>query len=203
MGAAMRIVKLVLVFSFLFAATAQAADLKPDEIARLDKGEVLVEARALGDDGTVAARAKVVLDFPPEQIWKHLDDCARYDQFMPRVSKSTELVRDGGKVICRIEVDMPFPLGDLWSETVAMHDQPSEHTYRRRWKMPEGKGTYRQNKGAWVVSAWQGDTKRSLVEYKIKVQPLNKVPGSILKAAQKRSLPGMMEALKKRTATAK
>ncbi len=197
----MRIAGLVLSLLFVLSSVAQAAELKPEEVARLEKGEVIVQAKVLGDEGTVVAGAMVLMDFAPERIWRHIDDCGRYDQFMPRVSKSTEIVREGAKVICRVEIDMPFPMSDLWSETDARHDQPDPDTFRRRWKL--GKGTYRVNEGHWTISRWKDSPERALVKYRIKVQPEAKMPGAMLKEAQRRSLPEMMEALRKRTADTK
>lgn len=183
--------------AFLLAApAAHAKKLSKDDKARLDKGEVIVDAREVGEHEATLARAIGIVDAPPAQVWKHIDRCADYKEFLPRVVDSEELSRDGEKVKCRTVVDLPFPLGSLESRLNCRHRKLKGDRFERTWKFYEG--AYYVNEGRWRLSPWGDGGKRTLVEYTIKVAPKMKLPSTLRREAQKMTLPKVIDAVRKR-----
>jgi hypothetical protein len=131
-------------------------------------------------------------------VWQHIDQCARYAEYMPSIKESLEVSRKGDVVTCRLTVGMPFPMSDLWSVTVARHQKKSGERYRRSWKATEG--SYKVNEGSWVLSPWGDTGDRTLAVYSIKVAPKAAVPAGIRRAAQQKTLPEVIEALRTRVA---
>ncbi len=178
--------------------TAKAQELGDDERKQLESGEVLVEARTLEGGGGVLARARALVDGDPGAIWKHVAACESYSEFMPRTAESRLVEKSGERVVCYVRIDMPFPVGDLWSETEAIHRELSGNRFERRWKLL--RGSYTRNEGYWRLVPWEGDETRTLVTYQLLVRPEKSVPQALLREAQRRSLPDMIGALRKRAA---
>ena len=187
----------VLTLCPLLANAGVRPELTEDERTRLEAGEVLIRIVAIKDgEGAVAARAIGLIDEPPARVWPHIDQCARYKEFMPRVVESRELKREGSRVDCFVKLDMPFPLADLWSKTEGRHDE-IEGGYRRRWRFVEG--PYKINQGSWTILPWTPAGDKSLGIYRIKVLTEMAVPPSFVRQGQRRSLPQLFEALRKRS----
>lgn len=184
----------------LLVAPAAAGEpkLSDDERARLEAGEVLTKVVDLDGGDVTAARAMGVIDAPPAAVWPHVDACGKYAEFMPSITESIEVARKGEDVTCRLTVGMPFPLSDLWSVTVAKHQKGKGERYRRAWKAIEG--SYRVNEGSWVLSPWGDPAKgdRTLAVYSIKVAPKAAIPAGVRRAAQQKSLPEVISALRAR-----
>lgn len=169
-----------------------AADLSPDERARLERGEVLVDVRDV-----TTARAIAVIGAPPAQVWTHIDRCADYDEFLPRMTQAEELAREGNEVTCKVVISLPFPLPSLWSVTVARHTAEGSGRYRRDWRTVDG--SYEVDEGSWTLSPYGGSGDRTLLEYAFRVVPRTSlVPASVRRVAQRQTLPQVMEAVRAR-----
>lgn len=183
---------LPLLFALIAYAAGAAADLSPDERARLERGEVLVAVQDV-----TAARAVVLIAAPPAEVWTHIDRCADYDEFLPRVSQAEELAREGDEVTCKVVIGLPFPLPSLWSVTVARHSAEGGGRYRRDWRSVDG--SYEVDEGSWTLSPYGGSGDRTLLEYAFRVVPKTSlVPAAIRRAAQRQTLPQVMEAVRAR-----
>jgi ribosome-associated toxin RatA of RatAB toxin-antitoxin module len=160
--------------------------------ARLDKGEVIVVPL---DGDKPAARMTGVVDAAPAAVWKVIDDCARYKEFMPRTVVSERLADADGKVRCRIRIELPWPMKNLESVTRADH-LVEENRFRRVWTLESG--DYHANDGSWTLTPFKGDPKRTLVVYEVVTQPKSAMPKSMSGYAQRRGLPEVIEKLRKR-----
>jgi ribosome-associated toxin RatA of RatAB toxin-antitoxin module len=169
--------------------------LTDDETKKLDKGEIVTrETTPTGGKG-VGAMALGVIEAPSAEVWEVLRDCQRYWQFMPRTKKSWFREEEGVGTICHVELQMPFPLPNLWSDTVAeIREEPKGH-FLRAWKMV--RGSYRRNDGSWTIIPW-GDGSRSLVVYDIDTDPLIAVPDPLIRLGQAGSLPDVITQIRKR-----
>lgn len=177
----------------LTAASARAAD---DEDSRLEKGETVVTTRAVKGHETPETTGKAVINAPPAKVWSIVSRCGDYVRTMPRTKASKELSRQGNKVVCQVTIAMPAPYSNLTSTTDVTHTE-SPPKFTRSWKMISG--DYKYNNGSWVLAPFKGDPKRTLAVYTVLAEPKVYIPGWIRKAAQKKSLPDMMEALRKQT----
>ncbi|GMV40777.1 MAG: hypothetical protein AMXMBFR64_24930 [Myxococcales bacterium] len=198
--------KTVIIVAVLLVALAGGAwlYLRPTELKPPPQGAALDEALASGEviletepvEGTTTPRMKLraVIDAPPEKVWAIIEDCGRYEETMIRMEESEELSREGDTVVCRGVVDMPFPLSNLTATTKATHTVEPQKLYRRAWTMVEG--DYKRNEGSWTLTPYNGDARRTLVDYQIVVEPDIEVPDSVRIAAQQKALPDLIEKLR-------
>jgi len=167
-----------------------------EELRRLSEGEVLiVEMPPTGGEG-VAAVAKGVIDAPVDTVWPIVRDCQHFHEFMPRTAKSELRARDGDEMTCFVEIDMPWPISNLKSETRSRIERLGGGAMRRSWT--HAAGTYKRNNGSWLARPFPGRPDRTLLIYEIDVDPAMPIPDAILRKAQTGSLPKMFTAIAKR-----
>jgi ribosome-associated toxin RatA of RatAB toxin-antitoxin module len=177
----------------LVAVPAAAAD---DEETRLAKGEVVITTRAVKGSETPETTGKAVIDAPPAKVWSIVSRCADYHRTMPRIKASKEVSRNGGKIVCEVTIIMPAPYSNLTATTDVTHVEAAPK-FTRSWKLISG--DYKINQGSWVLTPYKNDPKRTLAIYTVLAEPKVYIPGWIRKAAQKKSLPEMMERLRQQT----
>ncbi len=128
-------------------------------------------------------------------MWAIIRDCARYAEYMPRLKKSS-LVEAG---VCHTELQMPFPLTNLWSDcSFELSESPEGH-FERTWKLV--RGTYKRNSGRWRLIPWGEGRKQTLAVYNLDSDPKMAIPDGIIRAAQTGSLPDVFKAVRKRGVT--
>jgi ribosome-associated toxin RatA of RatAB toxin-antitoxin module len=191
----MRLVLLVLsVSSSAFAEPVPFPKLSEKETKKLDANEIIVREIKPTDNKGVGAESMALVDAPPSEVWPVLRDCEHFQDFMPKTKKSAIVVENGDR-ICHIELKLPFPLTDLWSETKSViREEPAGH-YLRSWTLV--RGTYHRNSGSWHVLPW-GDGKKTLVVYTLDTDPKMIVPDALIRSAQTGSLPDVFHAIRKR-----
>lgn len=173
-------------------AFADPPAFSPAEKTELEKGEVLIKrAEPKGGKG-VAARAAALVKMAPDKVWDTINDCAHYREFMPETVKS-ELRAEGAH--CFVEVSLPFPFSNLWSETRVTKSVLDDGSRRRQWRLHEG--TYEHLEGSWTVLPW-GENE-TLLLYSIDANPDVSLPDAILRAAQGGTLPKLFDAVRKRS----
>lgn len=172
-------------------AWAQAPQFSAEERAKLERGEVLVKDTEAKSEG-IAGKAAALVRAHPDKVWAVVNDCAHFKEFMPRTVDSQEL--EGGKH-CKVEISMPFPFSNLWSETSVQQVHLDGGGRRRVWKLV--KGTYKKVDGSWTVWPWGEGA--SLLMYNIEADPDVPVPNAILRSAQASTLPDMFVAVRARS----
>jgi hypothetical protein len=180
------------------AEPVKAPELSADEVKRLDKGEVVTRNLTPKDNKGVAALALGVIDADTATVWPVVRDCQHFKHFMPR-TKGSALKQDPTHgPLCRVELSMPFPLTDLWSETKSvMREEPAGH-YLRSWSLVTG--TYHRNDGSWTLVPWGQDKSKTLLVYAIDSDPKLLVPDALIRAGQTGSLPDVVKQVRKRVA---
>ena len=178
----------------LLPPAAALAD-KPTK-AGLAAGKIYVNAHKVKGTDAPEMRVHAVVEAPPERIWPLVSNCNQFSRTMPRISKGRILSRKGNIMICRVTVDVPFPLSDLTSTTKnVIVKREREGYYERRWTLISG--DYKLNRGAYIVSRFNKNPKRSLVRYVVFVIPKTSVPPWLRSMAQKKSLPKMIAKIRK------
>ena len=177
-------------------AEVQEIAFSADDKAQLAKGEVVVLRRDPKDGKGVGAQAAGIVDATPEEVWQVVNDCPHFKDFMPRTKTSEEKLREPGHSVCRVEIAIPFPMSNLWSETDVTEAKLEAGGYRRSWKLL--KGTYKKLHGAWDVLPEGKD--KTLLVYRLEAEPDTMMPDAILRAGQTSSLPDMLKAVRARVA---
>jgi len=185
----------VLLLGGLLALPAAAA--APLDTAALERGEILVSSRPVAGYQVPEFEALCLVEATPEKVWAVIDRCAAYAGFMPRVSRSEELSRQGTLVTCLLEIDLPFPLGSLLSVTEADHLALGDRRFTRRWRLQ--RGDFVLNQGRWEIAPW-GDGARSLIRYSVITQPRTALPDRLQSYFQRRGLFDILGSLRRRLA---
>ena len=166
-----------------------------DQRARLESGVTVTVLMPPSGGKGVAARALALVEAPVHKVWPVVRDPEHFSKFIPRTKKSEVRQRDEDSAVCFVEVAMPFPLKNLWSEVRSVcATLPDDKGFERRWTLL--KGSYDKNSGAWSVLRWAD--KRSLLVYEIDVAPKIKIPDVILRKAQTGALPDVLQAVRDR-----
>lgn len=178
---------------------AEIGLLDSSERAALERGEVVVRDDPVSGAKAPALTAWAVFDVPPERVWPLIDRTDRYAETMQRVVRAEELSRrdEGDEQVIRakVTIEMPFPLPNLTAVTEARHRTEEGKCYERRWRLLEG--DYRRNEGNWLLVAHGDDGSRTLVRYRLVVEPKVRVPAKLQRAGQKRAIPQLMLKLRR------
>lgn len=164
--------------------------------SRLSRGEIIVRSEAAPGAATPKVLVTALVEAPPEQVWKVIDQSQHYREFMPRVKESRELLREGRRVRTQLTIDMPFPLKNLSAITEGDHEVIEGERWVRRWDLAEG--DYHRNRGSWILTRFEGDPQRTLIEYELDVEPKIKIPKKIQSAVQERAMPALIESIRTR-----
>lgn len=193
----------ILCLSFLMSGFAAAQPvllpkLTDAEVKRLDKGETVVhETTPTGNKG-IGMVSMGVIDAPSTEVWPVLRDCQYFSLFMPRAKVSTA-IEENGVPLCHVELDMPFPLTNLWADTSSVQREEPQGHYFREWTLV--RGTYHRNGGSWSVIPWGPDKAKTLVIYVIDADPKMLVPDVFIRAGQAGTLPEVFVAIRGRITT--
>ncbi len=182
--------------ALLTPALAQAPALTSGQEAKLEKGEVVLHKLRPTNNSGVAAWAVGLVNAPVAKVWPVLRDCGRYSEFMPRTKSSQLISRAGDTMECKVIISMPFPFSNLWSHVQSKTGTLPGGGHIRAWRLL--KGNYKRNRGSWSVLPWKGDAGRTLLVYRLDVDPDMLIPDAIIRAAQTGYLPDVFTAVRKR-----
>ncbi len=186
----------MLLLALSTTALAQAPPMSSSQVSKIDGGGVVVqEQKPTGGDG-VAAWAAGVVNAPIAKVWPVVRDCAHFHKFMPRTKESKLLRSEGNEMDCKTVISMPFPLSNLWAHVRSTITEHPGGGFTRTWTLL--KGNYKRNNGGWTALPWKGDPNRTLLVYRIDVDPDMFVPDAIIRSAQTGSLPKVFKAVRKR-----
>jgi len=183
-------------------AVARAATASPDATLCRESPEALAGGRVAvtelppTDGQGVALRACGVVDASPAAVWAVLRDCGKFEQFLPRVSRSRLESRDDEVVVCDETIDLPFPLRNLHSISRVVESRLSNGGFERRWSLV--RGTYRRLTGAWIVLPTEDSSGRSLLIYEVDMDPETVIPSFLIRHAQTAAAPEVFRAVRER-----
>lgn len=192
------LIALLLIAGAAVAEPVVIPSISEQETKKLNAGEILIrEFTPTGGKG-VGSLAIGVIDATSDEVYGIVTNCTLFWQFMPRVKKSWVKEDPTAGTICHVELTMPFPLPDLWSDsTHELREDPKGHYYRG-WKMV--RGTYHRNDGSWTVVPW-GDGTKCLVVYSVDSDPKMAVPDALIRIGQTTSLPDVITRIRQRVVT--
>lgn len=188
----------LLIVPSAFAEAVVVPTLSEQDTKKLNAGEILIrEFTPTGGKG-VGSLSIGVVEAPSDEVNAIISNCTLFWQFMPRVKKSWVKEDATAGTICHVELTMPFPLPDLWSDsTHDAREEPKGHHYRG-WKMV--RGSYHRNDGSWTIIPW-GDGSKSMVVYSVDSDPKMAVPDALIRLGQVTSLPEVITRIRQRVVT--
>lgn len=163
----------------LTGAEAQATE------CPLTVGEYRIKNKAMPGTGIPQITVMGVMEAPPDKVWRIIDDCNGYRRSMPRIIRSKELSRTGGRVICQTEVEMPFPFSNLHSESESM-STVAEGKWSRSFH--QTRGDYAKNEGAWQLTPCGDGDQHTRVEYVVHAVIRTAVPDALVRSGMKSAM---------------
>lgn len=167
-----------------------------DRTNDLAAGRLVVVEEEPSGGGGVALRVCGVVDAAPTQVWPVVRDCGSYDRFMPHVERSALERREGDIAFCKTVVDLPFPFGELRSHTRVLERARPDGGFERHWTLLSG--TYRHNNGSWTLRPWPGEAPRTLVVYRLDMEPDTLIPDVLLRRLQEVTVRQVFAAVRER-----
>lgn len=178
--------------SLPLAAPAAAADTSPLSIssaerAQLERGEVvlLVAEERVG----ATASAAVLIRAPARRVWSVMTDCARAPEFVPHLRSCQVIERGEDRRVVEHRVK-PYPL--LPELTYRFEERWED---RHRIVFHRTGGDLKAMEGAWELEPEGG---RTLVRYRLSMDPGFLVPRWAVRRALREDLPRLLEALRDR-----
>ena len=164
---------------------------------QLEAGALVIRDLAPSDPEGIGLVIMGLVDATPDRLWSVMADCAKQEEFLPRVSHSTVRDRDGDRHICGLVVELPFPFEAARSETRQLVRRLPDGGYQRLWELAPGDWSYRRDSGSWSIHPYSGG-QRSLLVNRMDLLFKSTLPGWVLRAAQTHEAPAMFEAIRLR-----
>lgn len=186
--------RLIQTFCALALAAVAAGEpdwpLTPEQKARLERGEVLVQAD-LARSGTAGdARAAVLVRAPRAIIYRNMTNCERALGFVPHLvhCQVLETSPDGRSELVEHEVDYG------WYLPRASYVFRARYDPGQRVRFEAVSGDFRVNEGLWeLVPRADGAV---VVTYRVRLRPRFYVPRWLVRRSLRRELPALMRALR-------
>ena len=174
-------------------AAARAADfeLSQAEIQRIEKDEIVIRASldASARRGTV--RAAMLVDAPPDVVFASMTRCADALKYVPhlRVCRFREVAPDSSWALVEQEIDFGWYAPRL--RYVLRADLVPDQSISFR----QVSGDFKANEGRWELEPAEGE--RTLLRYRVYIDPPGYVPNWLARSTFKRELPQMLADLRR------
>lgn len=163
----------------------------PEVVARLAAREVIVRV----DFGaqTQHIGAAILVEAPPEVIWRVLTDCAGAPAFIPGLKRCRVLehAADGSQELIEREVKYSFVMPTVHSVVRADYQPP--------WRIDfhHISGDLKDEDGSWVLERAAG-SEATRVEYRLDVDPGFWVPHALVRHSVRKEMPAALQAMRTR-----
>jgi hypothetical protein len=147
-------------------------------------------------NGLDRGKAIGVIDATTEEVFRVATDYARYQEFMPRISRSVVVRRTGlpGEAEVQISAELPWPAGTSWVEAHYQAERLPGEIYRVRFDMV--RGTLRHYLGSLYIEPWAPS--KSAITYELVAEPNVLAPHSALNRGVRRTVFKFVHALRQR-----
>jgi hypothetical protein len=191
-------VVLALLCASVAAAEAPYPTLSDADAKKLEAGEVVVRDFTPLNNHGIGVLSFGVIDAPTQEVFPLLQDCNSFATYMPS-TKQSNFVQVDGVTLCHVELRLPFPLPNLWSDTTSDDREGPTGSFFRTWT--QVRGTYNHNNGGFTALPWGEGGKKTLLVYSVDSDPKIFIPDALLRSAQAGSLPDLFAAIRKRVVT--
>lgn len=192
----------VLLVSLLWSSAvwAQARPTAPrlneDRTARLEAGEKLTYATI---DEMNRGEVVGVVNGSIDQVLAVLRDYDNYPRWYPDQREASLLWRRGDQARARGEVRMPFPFPNRRYDIDVRQEERTvngERVVAITWQYVEDSGNFRDMYGFWWLQPWQGQSDRTLCRYVLYADLGTWLPDAVIRWAQRRMLPGIIDGIR-------
>jgi ribosome-associated toxin RatA of RatAB toxin-antitoxin module len=179
----------------LGAGEAQAADfeLTAEETARMDRGETVIRASLDASQRRGTVRAAMLVNAPPEVVFEAMTRCEDAMKYVPhlrscRVLPQSEMQSDDASTrFVEHEIDFGWYAPRISYVFRADFVTDQSITFR------QVRGDFKANQGVWE---FEPAGTRTLLRYRVEIDPPGYVPTWLARSTFKRELPRMLTQLK-------
>jgi uncharacterized membrane protein len=173
---------------------AQAADfeLTPAETKRVEKDEIVIRAALDPSARRGTVRAAMLIDAPPAVVFESMVHCADAVRFVPhlRLCRVREHAPDASWALVEQEIDFGWYAPRLRYVFRAEFVTDQSITFR------QVSGDFKANEGVWEFEP-AADGARTLLRYRVYIDPPGYVPNWLARSTFKRELPQMLTDLRR------
>jgi len=176
---------------------AAETDLQLDDsqLARVQKGEILVRLVRSGQQPRGSVEAVVWIDASAETVWRIMTDCDAAPRYIPGL-KACKILESGDNwEIIRHDVKW------MWLFPRVAYVFRADYQLYRQISFQRISGDLREMSGRWRLSPMD-DGRRTIVHYRVYLDPGFMVPGFLVRRSLKKSLLAVLIALRDRVENA-
>ena len=179
----------VLAAILLLVASLLPAQAGKEEEKQLRKGEILFTMETPTKDGLPVFRTRGVVDCPPADVWKVINDYDNLANIMPGIVEG-RVEKVEGNVVYFYEKDHVPVVEDTWYLLRCVHD---DDNFRKTMTMVDG--SVESLEAEWALEPFGNG--KTLVMYTLQSDPGFYVPRWVQKMSLKHTTRGFFEALRK------
>jgi uncharacterized protein YndB with AHSA1/START domain len=165
--------------------------LSADDLARLDRREVLLPPRPEAKYAESSFRAAIEIDAPAAQVFRTMTDCAQALQFVPHLLRCAVLETAPDRSWQIIEHEVTYG----WFLPHASYVFRAEYEPSARVHFSGVAGDFVENEGDWRLAPRRAGA-ATVVTYQAQVLPRFYVPRWLALASLKRDLPALLLGLR-------
>lgn len=192
MGPVLPLVCLALAGMLLPSAAVRAADfeLTSAEALRVAQGEAVIRASldAVQRRGTV--RAALLINAPPDVVFQAMNSCAEALKYVPHLRACRVLPPSGDATVRFIEHEIDFG----WYAPRTVYVFRADLVVDRSIAFRQVSGDFKANQGIWE---FEPAGTRTLLRYRVQIDPPGYVPNWLARSTFKRELPRLLADLRK------
>ncbi|MEL7487434.1 MAG: SRPBCC family protein [Pseudomonadota bacterium] len=173
----------------LLTTPASAFDLTAEDMAALQRGDVLV--RTVKSENGRRVEAAIEIENTTAAIWSVMTDCAAAPRFVPNLQRCevTDSAADGAWEIIEHEVKYS------WIAPKTVYRFRADYEAERHIRIERISGDLRRLEGDWRLTP-SADDESVIVTYSVNLEPGVPVPGFIVRRALRKDVPAVLEALR-------
>ena len=149
---------------------------------------------ASSEGGVLIAELDAVVPYPAEELWRPLSATGAQHAWVPYMRTASLERLDGEVAVCDGLTNLPWPLKDrTWTVRMRTEVEDGGERYVASWEYVPGSGNIDDTYGAWSLQALEDG--RTRVKLRAFADVGVSVPGPMLRWAENKALPEMLEAL--------
>jgi uncharacterized membrane protein len=174
------------------AAWAADFDLTPAETQRVEKDEIVIRATLDPSARRGTVRAAMLIDAPPALVFESMTDCADAVRYVPHLRRCRvrEHAADASWALVEQEIDFG------WYAPRLRYVFRADFVTDRSIAFRQVSGDFKANEGIWEFEAAK-DGERTLLRYRVYIDPPGYVPNWLARSTFKRELPQMLADLRR------
>lgn len=167
----------------------------PDKVGKIIVNENGMIVRLIENKGSDinTAEALFIVNSTPEKCFRVINNKLEYPDFMPDIEKVTFVKKTSEGKLYDYVYDAP--IFDI-EYTLLMKDSMTNGIYHITWSYV--KGELNENHGNWEIKTDPSDSTKTLIKYKIFLDPGTILPDWLMNKLTAGSIPDMIKAIRKR-----